>query len=182
MPEMDEDVMHLLRSNFPKPEDGFDISELERFNEVVMQNAAYEAVHVNDRYFRDSMRGHIMEHLMAGASLTVAERAWLVYVLRYLKDTPHENANGGRPVEMYDGKMFLVHLLGYVVEYERLHQGKKINKTKMLEAATREFFPAKPDDDDDLKAYSKVKSAYYSKSFARLKESLQERGILNLSK
>lgn len=182
MPELDEEVMALLRDNFPKPEDGFDTSKLERFNEVVMQNAAHEAVHVNDRYFRDSMRGHIMEHLMAGATLTAAERAWIVYVLRHLKDTPHENASGGRPVEVYEGKMFLVHLLGYVVEYERLSQGKKINKTKMLEAATREFFPAKPDDDDDLKAYSKVRSAYYSKSFARLKESLQERGIIKLSK
>lgn len=164
----DRDAIHnLLRQGFPQPDDFPEIGDPcpENFGDLLMQGAAYAAVNVNDKRHRDDMRMFVIEHLLAGSPLTIAERAWIIYVLSALGDMPHESK--GAPMRGDDLAMFRCTLACFVVGDERSNPGRKV--TERLRAAA-EILSA---------SYEKVRAAYYAKDFRPMCTRLEDRGIID---
>lgn len=157
-----QQIAHLFVAGFPKPEqisvppDGFADG---------LQLMVHEAVNVNDRMHRDSMRDIVCTTLLHGGPLEVAERAWLIYVLSKFKDMPHESK--GRAIQGNERNEFMLQLIGFIEDEERkAGKYKRGEVTKRLHDAAEHFG----------KSYESVNAMYKSKEFKRLRKNLADRG------
>ncbi len=135
--------------------------------EKVMQGAAHAAVNINDKSHRENMRDAVTTSLLHRGALSLAERAWLIYVLSRLKDLPHDSK--GRSIRGNERIEFMLQLIGFIEDDERkAGKYKPGDVTRRLHSAAEHFH----------KGYETVAAMYKSKEFKRLRKSLANRGII----
>ena len=171
MSKIDKRVIDLLREGFPMPPDvPYESSmRFEDLAEIGMQARAHEAVNLNDKSIRAEMVLTVCENLMAGCALTVAERAWLIYVLNRLKDVPHKS-RGRRLIQRDQRLEFLMHLIGFI------EQDKRQSKNQKRGAVTERLHKAA---DHFCKSFDVIEKAYKSKEYRNLRKNLLERGFID---
>ncbi len=171
--ELVDRVKFLLEEKFPEaPESDLEISEegpTEDQVALALEMMAHTAVHVNDKYHRDTMRWLVCKNLEMGGMLCAAERAWLLYVLRKLKDVPH--ASRGRAILGQEENDLKINLIAF------LHKDKiEIPDSAMDERLRR---AAENLNCKCAHGYSTVRKMYYSKSYRYFVKMLQEAGHID---
>lgn len=160
-----QEIARLFVAGFPKPDQ---IPHPPDGLPDYLQLMAHEAVNVNDRRHRDSIRDSVCSTLLHGGALDVAERAWLIYVLSRLKDMPHESK--GRAIRGNERILFMLQLIGFIEDDERkAGKYKRGDVTRRLEAAAAHFGNGRD-------YYETVCAMYKSKAFKRLRKNLADRG------
>lgn len=164
-----DEILFLIGGNFPKPDEipqqpSGDSESIKDWQKSAMAHWAHEAVHVNDRRHRDAMRDRICALLLFGGHLTVAEKAWLIYLLRNIddKDIPRE-AKKGPPVKGDERIEFMLDVVGFVLSDESEHPNSTVDER--FERAAEKLPASK----------QKVRAMYYSDEFKRYMENARRR-------
>ena len=160
-------IAQFFVDGFPKPagaDDPYVPSERADWEEVT-QSVAHAAVNINDKYHRENMRDAVTTNLLHSGALSLAERAWLIYVLSKLKELPHESK--GRAIKGNERIEFMLQLIGFIEADERkAGKYKPGDVTKRLHDAAEHFG----------KGFDSVNAMYKSKAFKRLRKNLSDRG------
>ncbi|MBP6710382.1 MAG: hypothetical protein KA150_03955 [Propionivibrio sp.] len=134
---------------------------------VYFEHLAHLAVHVNDKSHRDTMREVVTTHLLCGAPLCAAERAWLIYVIGKVDDTPSES-NNGRPIDGYGERLLRGALAVFLIDDEIRNPGTKRGYiTARLNRAASTL----------CKSYESIRKIYYDASFKVYLNRRKERGF-----
>lgn len=139
---------------------------------VFFEHLAHLAVHVNDKSHRDTMREMVMTNLLCGVPLCAAERAWLIYVLGKVDDTPSDSKNG-RPIDGYGEGLLRGALAAFLIDDEIRNPGTQRGYiTSRLNRAASAL----------CKSYEAIRKIYYDDAFKVYLNRRKEMGFNPLGK
>ena len=166
-------IKFLLENKFPEVRESDFETGNGGFSEanaaLAMESLAHNAVHVNDKKHRDTMRDLVCSGLAFGGELTAADRAWLIYIISKPEDMRHESK--GRATRSDDKFELTVQLIGF------MHwDGNKYPNSAVDDRLKR---AAEGVCSKHSHSYSTLKALYYSDDYKKLNNYVLKRGLLD---